>query len=239
MESDADPQPTPPVPAEAAPPTPDLPPPPAFSTPSFMVGEGPGPGFGAAPVAGAAPGFGAVPVAGAAPVAMGPSHPAPSEPRVRASTAFLVVLTVVSLAADLVTKGWAKARLSGFDPKAHGLRKVEVLKGHVDFIFAQNPGGAWSFLRGLPDSLRRPFFLVVSAAAIVFIVSIYQRVYRDQTAMKWACPWRWAGPWATSSTASATGGWSTSSTCPCAGAGASTTGPPSTSPTSPSSSALA
>ena len=29
---------------------------------------------------------------------------------------------------------------------------------------------------------------MVSAAAIVFIVSIYQRVYRDQTTMKWGLP---------------------------------------------------
>jgi signal peptidase II len=101
---------------------------------------------------------------------------------------FLVIVTAISLAADLTTKGWAKAQLSGYDPKAHGLRRMEVVKGYVDFIFAQNPGGAWSFLRGLPDSLRRPFFLVVSAAAIVFIVSIYRRVYRDQTAMKWGLP---------------------------------------------------
>jgi signal peptidase II len=112
----------------------------------------------------------------------------PAPPRQRASTGFLVVVTLVSLAADLATKGWAKARLSGYDPKAHGVRKLEVLKDHVDFIFAQNPGGAWSFLRGLPDSLRRPFFLVVSAAAIVFIVNIYQRVHSDQRAMRWGLP---------------------------------------------------
>ena len=96
----------------------------------------------------------------------------------------------LSLAADLATKAWAKGHLSGAgtEPRAHNPRKLDIWKGHVDFIFAQNPGGAWSFLRGLPDSLRRPFFLVVSAAAIVFIVSIYQRVYRDQTTMKWGLP---------------------------------------------------
>jgi signal peptidase II len=106
----------------------------------------------------------------------------------RASVPFLVVVTVVSLAADLTTKWWAKAHLSGFDAKAHGMRRLEIWKGHVDFIFAQNPGGAWSFLRNLPDSLRRPFFLVVSAAAIVFIISIYQRIHRDQWAMKVGLP---------------------------------------------------
>ena len=109
-------------------------------------------------------------------------------PRRPASIPFLVVVTVVSLAADLASKGWAKAALSGFDPKAHGSRKLDVIKGHLDFIFAQNPGGAWSFLRGLPDGLRRPFFLAVSAAAIVFIVSIYRRIAHDQKAMRWGLP---------------------------------------------------
>ncbi len=160
----------PPLPAAAV--APDAPPPPpAFpasvmsvtsvtSVPSFMVPVGERPVFLVAPPAA----------------------------RRRASTWFLIVVTTVSLAADLVTKSWAKARLSGFDSKAHGMKKLEVLKDHLDFIFAQNPGGAWSFLRGLPDSLRRPFFLVVSAAAIVFIISIYQRVYRDQTSMRWGLP---------------------------------------------------
>jgi signal peptidase II len=117
-----------------------------------------------------------------------PAPPTLPAPRLRASIAFLVAVTLVSLAADLVTKAWAKTRLDGYDPIAKSLKRVEVWKGHVDFIFAKNPGGAWSFLRGLPDSLRRPFFLVVSAAAIVFIISIYRRVYRDQRAMKWGLP---------------------------------------------------
>ncbi|MEP7121727.1 MAG: signal peptidase II [Byssovorax sp.] len=112
----------------------------------------------------------------------------PGEPFRPASITFLVVVTVVSLAADLVSKHFAKANLSSIDSKTHVLRRFEVWKDHADFIFAQNPGGAWSFLRGLPDNLRRPFFLVVSASAIVFIVSIYRRIGRDQRAMKWGLP---------------------------------------------------
>src|SRR4051812_43083209 len=81
------------------------------------------------------------------------------------SMVFLSIVTVISLAADLVTKGLAKGHLTGFDAKLKGIRKLTVIKDHFDLIFAQNPGGAWSFLRGLPDTLRRPFFLVVSAAA--------------------------------------------------------------------------
>ncbi|WP_437594160.1 signal peptidase II [Sorangium sp. So ce1000] len=106
-------------------------------------------------------------------------------PEERASLTFLAVVALVSCAADLVTKGWAHARLAGFDPKRSGAKVLQIIPDHLDFIFAQNPGGAWSFLRGLPDGLRRPFFLFVSAAAMVFIFSIYRRVHRDQTAMKW------------------------------------------------------
>jgi signal peptidase II len=106
----------------------------------------------------------------------------------RASIAFLVILTVVSAAADLVSKGWATARLSGPDARSLGARKIEVIKDHFDFIYAMNPGGAWSFLRGLPEVLRRPFFLFISAAAIVFIVSVYRRVRADQKALKWGLP---------------------------------------------------
>ncbi|WP_437728962.1 signal peptidase II [Sorangium sp. So ce861] len=118
----------------------------------------------------------------ASPAALLPDELPPGE---RASLAFLAVVSLVSCAADLATKAWAHARLTGFDPKRSGPKIFTVIPDHLDFIFAQNPGGAWSFLRSLPDGLRRPFFLFVSAAAIVFIVSIYRRVHKDQAAMKW------------------------------------------------------
>lgn len=109
-------------------------------------------------------------------------------PGERASTLFLVIIAFVSCAADLATKAWAHARLAGVDGKRGGAKSITLIEGHLDFIFAQNPGGAWSFARGLPEGLRRPFFLFISAAAIVFIVSIYRRVHKDQTAMKWGLP---------------------------------------------------
>jgi signal peptidase II len=105
-----------------------------------------------------------------------------------ASYVFLTIVTTVALAADLVTKYFAKARLSGFDARASGAKHFHLIKDHADFIFAQNPGGAWSFLRTVPDALRRPFFLVISVAAIVFIVSIYRRVRPEQHALKWGLP---------------------------------------------------
>jgi signal peptidase II len=90
--------------------------------------------------------------------------------------------------ADLATKAWAKAALSGFDTGKGARKRIEVIPDSFDFIYTLNPGGAWSFLRTMPESLRRPFFLFVSAAAIVFIVSVYGRVHRTQTAMKWGLP---------------------------------------------------
>lgn len=98
--------------------------------------------------------------------------------------AFLALLVAV---ADLGTKEWAKRALAGPDLK-RSAKHFEVIRDHFDFIFAQNPGGAWSFLRSLPDGLRRPFFLFVSCAAIVFIVKVYRRLERRQWAMRWGLP---------------------------------------------------
>jgi signal peptidase II len=106
----------------------------------------------------------------------------------RRSYVFLTIVAGVSLAADLASKAWAKHNLAGFDPQKLAPKKIEVLKDHIDFIYALNPGGAWSFLRSLPDSLRRPFFLFVSASAIIFIVSIYRRVPQGHGAMRWGLP---------------------------------------------------
>jgi signal peptidase II len=58
----------------------------------------------------------------------------------------------------------------------------------VNFIFAKNRGGAWGLLQNETESLRRPFFLIVSVAAIVFIVSLYRKLQRGQTALKWGLP---------------------------------------------------
>ncbi|MEZ4296096.1 MAG: signal peptidase II [Polyangiaceae bacterium] len=77
--------------------------------------------------------------------------------------------------------------LAGPDLRRTG-KELELIPGHLKFIFAQNPGGAWSFLREVPDGLRRPFFLFVSSAAIVFIVRVYRRLDRRQWAMRWGLP---------------------------------------------------
>ncbi|MFO0588328.1 MAG: signal peptidase II [Polyangiaceae bacterium] len=109
------------------------------------------------------------------------------EPEYHPSHWFLGITAFVVAAIDLGSKEWIKHALAG--PELRRTSKhLEIIPGHLDFIFAQNPGGAWSFLRGLPDGLRRPFFLFVSSAAIVFIVSVYGRLEKRQWAMRWGLP---------------------------------------------------
>jgi lipoprotein signal peptidase len=97
---------------------------------------------------------------------------------------FLVVVAVLALAADLVTKAWAERRLDG----AGAFHPVELIPGHLDFILAKNRGGAWGLLQDTPESVRRPFFLVVSFLAIAFIVSLYRRLAPGQRALRWGLP---------------------------------------------------
>lgn len=104
------------------------------------------------------------------------------------SYAFLVIASLLCLAADLGTKWWAKGRLDFSDGRILGSRRIEVIKGYLGFIFAKNQGGAWGLLQDESEAVRRPFFLVISAVAILFIVTLYRRVTPEQTALKWGLP---------------------------------------------------
>jgi lipoprotein signal peptidase len=97
---------------------------------------------------------------------------------------FLAAIAVVSLAADLMSKAWAEKRLDG----AGAFHPVELIPGHLDFVLAKNRGGAWGLLQDTPESVRRPFFLVVSLLAIAFIVSLYRRLSPNQRALRWGLP---------------------------------------------------
>jgi signal peptidase II len=109
----------------------------------------------------------------------------PSSALTRPSYVFLVAVTLVNLVADVVTKGWAKDH---FDAAKAGAREVVIIPDLMNFIYAQNRGGAWGFLQNETESLRRPFFLVVSVAAIVFIVTLYRKLEPQQWILKWGLP---------------------------------------------------
>jgi signal peptidase II len=129
--------------------------------------------------------------------AEGAPHPMPEEsiaagstgvdatPKSRPSYVFLAVVSVLALAADLGSKLWAERRLGGSDGFFH---PVELIKGNLDFVLAKNPGGAWGILQDTPEYVRRPFFLLVSALAITFIVSLYRKLAPNQRALRWGLP---------------------------------------------------
>jgi signal peptidase II len=110
----------------------------------------------------------------------------PAGPAYRASYVFLAVVTLVNLVADLWSKHWAKSTFDDIRPG--GERRMEVVEGFMNFIFAKNKGGAWGLLQNETEAIRRPFFLIVSMAAIVFIVSLYRKLQPGQTALKWGLP---------------------------------------------------
>lgn len=114
-----------------------------------------------------------------------PTNAAPAK-RKGPGYAFLALVSLATLAADLGTKAWAKAHLE--DPRAFPPKRVEILKDHIELVFARNKGGAWGILQGESEAIRKPFFLLVSVAAVVFIVSLYRKLTPQQTALKWGLP---------------------------------------------------
>lgn len=100
----------------------------------------------------------------------------------RPSGSFLAVVSVTSLVADVASKLWAEKHLEGYP----GF--VTVMENHLTFVLAKNKGGAWGLLQGQSENVRRPFFLLVSVAAIAFIVTLYRRLQPQQIALKWGLP---------------------------------------------------
>jgi signal peptidase II len=100
----------------------------------------------------------------------------------RPSPVFLAVVSIASLVSDIGTKLWAEKRLADYPGY------VTVVENHLTFVLAKNKGGAWGLLQGESENVRRPFFLLVSVAAIAFIVTLYRRLQPRQYALKWGLP---------------------------------------------------
>jgi signal peptidase II len=100
----------------------------------------------------------------------------------RPSSLFLAVVAIASLVSDIGTKLWAEKRLGDYPGY------VTVIENHLMFVLAKNKGGAWGLLQGESENVRRPFFLLVSVAAIAFIVTLYRRLQPRQYALKWGLP---------------------------------------------------
>ena len=80
------------------------------------------------------------------------------------------------------------AQLAAFLGARHPVRgdRSVVLENFWSYVYAENPGAAWSFLHDAPDYFRTPFFLVVSLAAMVFIVVYYRKTTRSQWLLRLA-----------------------------------------------------
>lgn len=98
---------------------------------------------------------------------------------------FLGAVSLLTMAADLGSKTWAERRLERPENYFHPL---ELIPGNLDFVLAKNRGGAWGLFQDTSESIRRPFFLLVSAAAITFIVTLYRRLGPNQRALRWGLP---------------------------------------------------
>jgi signal peptidase II len=114
-------------------------------------------------------------------VAGSPSAPTPSP---RPSFVFFAAVAAFCLLADVLSKAWAEVELTRRSP----LDPLVIVEHHLNFALAYNRGGAWGLLQNASETLRRPFFLVVSVAAIAFIVSLYGKLLPGQRALRWGLP---------------------------------------------------
>jgi signal peptidase II len=57
---------------------------------------------------------------------------------------------------------------------------VQVVDGFWNWRYVENKGAAWGLLANASDAVRIPFFIVVSLAAIVFIISFFRKLPDNQ-----------------------------------------------------------
>ena len=90
----------------------------------------------------------------------------------------LAVVTLVSVSADQWSKHWAQT-----DLQHRVTRRVTLVEGYLAFSYVRNPGAAWGFLARADERFRRPFFICVSIAAMLFILHLFYKLERGQTVM--------------------------------------------------------
>lgn len=118
---------------------------------------------------------------------------------------FLAGVSLALIAADQGSKWWAATTLAErvterarpacnndgpFERRVRyrGNTTMEVIPEYFTFRYVENCAGAFGILREQNENVRRPFFLVVSIAAVVFIVLLFQRLRPEQMLLMWALP---------------------------------------------------
>lgn len=123
------------------------------------------------------------PPAAEVPAPVGEPQVAENTPADPPSFVFFSVVAAVSLVADIATKVWAEITL--LHRASH---PIVLIEDHLNLTLAYNPGGAWGLAQNASEQLRKPFFVLVSMAAIWFIFSLYGRLAPGQHALKWGLP---------------------------------------------------
>jgi signal peptidase II len=57
---------------------------------------------------------------------------------------------------------------------------ISVVDGFWNHRYVENPGAAWGLLANASDSLRVPFFILVSLGAIAFIIGFFRKLQESQ-----------------------------------------------------------
>jgi signal peptidase II len=106
-------------------------------------------------------------------------------PTSQPSFVFFGVVAALVLIADAVTKAWAETTLSRLPRNAPN---IVLIEDRLTFSLAYNTGGAFGMLSDESAVWRKPFFMLVSVGAVVFIISLYRKVSPKQWALKWGLP---------------------------------------------------
>lgn len=96
---------------------------------------------------------------------------------------FLGVVAGITLILDVASKAWAEILLNrrGFEPLA-------IIEHHLSITLAYNRGGAWGIFQNASETIRKPFFVIVSLVAFWFIVSLYSKLQKGQKVLTWGLP---------------------------------------------------
>ncbi len=84
-----------------------------------------------------------------------------------------VIIIPIIFILDQLTKKWAMSNLKGKPA-------IDVINGFFDLRYVENPGAAWGIFGSMSDSMRKPFFVIVSIIAILFIIYFFIKVRKEQ-----------------------------------------------------------
>ncbi len=106
----------------------------------------------------------------------------------------LFVVTPLIVVLDQVTKIWAKANLRPLTAQMHPQdRYISVIDGFFRLKYAENTGAAWGLGSGWSPQFRVVFFILVSLAAVVFIIWMFRKLRPDQKLLAFAISFVLAG----------------------------------------------